>query len=74
MPYNCQTEETDISYPETVNSLAKIPINKSANKKISTLLDYLEPQRSQQRGRPWKSHFINNFTNQTITIFIGHGE
>ena len=72
--YNRQIEETDISHPETANSLAEISVNKLANKEILTLLDYPELQRPRRRRRPWKSHFTNNFTDKTATIFISYRE
>lgn len=73
-PYNRQTEETDISHPETRNGLAEISVDKLANKEIFIPFDYLEPQRSYRCGWPWKSHFTNDFTNQTAMIFISHGK
>lgn len=44
-PYHCHTEDIDISYLETTNDLTENPANKPAYKKISILLDYLEPQK-----------------------------
>ena len=73
-PYHRHTEDTDISYPETINDLVENPADKAANEKIPTPLDYLEPERPRRRGRPWKSHFTNNLIDKTANIFINHRE
>lgn len=45
-PYYYHKElATNISYPETTNDPAEKPVYKPANKKIPTLLDYLEPKK-----------------------------
>ena len=44
-PYNCQTEETNISHLETANGLVEILVDKLANEEIPMPLDYLEFQR-----------------------------
>lgn len=42
-PYHCYIDDTDISYPENKNDLAKKPANKPANKEISLLFDHSKP-------------------------------
>ena len=44
-PYNYQTKENNISYPEIANILVKIFVDKPANEEIPTPLHYLEPQK-----------------------------
>ena len=48
-PYYFHTKNTNISYPETINNLAKNPRDKLANKEILTLLDYLELEKACQQ-------------------------
>lgn len=52
-PYNCYTKDTDITYLERANDLAKKPvyeksIEKPANEEIFAPLDYLKTQRPRQ--------------------------
>lgn len=48
-----------------INNLEKI-----IDKEIFTLFDYLETKNSYQQGWLWKSHFINDFINKTVDIFM----
>ena len=73
-PYYRHTEDTDISYPKTTNDLVENPADKAANEEIPTPLDYLEPERPRQQGRPRKSHFTNDLIDKTANIFISHRE
>ena len=71
-PYYRHTKDTDINYPGITNDLAKNPADKPANKEIPTTLDYLEPERPRQQGRPQKSHFTNDLIDKTVDIFISY--
>ena len=71
-PYYCHIKDTDSSYLETTNDLAKNPVDKPANEKILTPLHYLKLERSRQRGWPRKSHFTNDLIDKTAEIFISH--
>ena len=73
-PYYCHIKDTDINFPETTNNLAENPIDKPANEEIFTPLDYLEPERPCQQGRPQKNYFTNDLIDKTSDIFINHRE
>lgn len=72
--YNHQIKKTDISHPETTNTLVEIPVDKLAKEEILKLLNYPKPQKPRQCRRQQKSHFTNDFTDKTATIFISHRE
>ena len=73
-PYHCHIEESDISYPEIINNLAKKSVHKLTNEEIPIPLDRLKPQRPRQQGWSEKSHFTNNLIDKTIDIFISDKE
>lgn len=71
-PYHSHIEETDITYFETTNNLAEIPVDKPANEEILMPIYHSNFQKLCQQGRSWKSHFTNNLMDKAIDILICH--
>lgn len=72
--YYCHTKNTNISYLETTNDLAKNPTDKPINEEIPMPLDYLEPEKPYWQEWLGKNYFTNDFIEKMADIFINYKE